>query len=127
MRKTTLGAHLRYLFDKSMAGGTIALIGWLALVSIAIIMVAGLFLAATRIAPEGGEPMSFAEAAWGSLMRTLDSGTMGGDAGWGFRIVMLVVTLAGIFVVSALIGVLSAGLEGKLDQLRKGRSLVLER
>ena len=22
-------------------------------------------------------------------MRTLDSGTMGGDAGWGFRIVML--------------------------------------
>ena len=30
-------------------------------------------------------------------MRTLDAGTVGGDAGWGFRIVMLVVTMAGIF------------------------------
>ena len=27
-------------------------------------------------------------------MRTLDAGTMGGDAGWGFRIVMLLVTSA---------------------------------
>ena len=60
-------------------------------------------------------------------MRTLDSGTMGGDAGWGFRLVMLLVTLGGIFVVSALIGVLSTGLEGKLDELRKGRSRVLEK
>ncbi|MEQ1785188.1 MAG: hypothetical protein ABMA14_27915, partial [Hyphomonadaceae bacterium] len=52
--------------------------------------------------------------------------TMGGDEGWGYRIVMLGVTLAGIFVVSALIGVLSSGLEGKIAELRKGRSRVLE-
>jgi voltage-gated potassium channel Kch len=64
---------------------------------------------------------------WASLMRTLDSGTMGGDAGWGFRWVMLAVTLGGIFVVSALIGVLSSGLEGKLEELRKGRSVVIEK
>ena len=51
---------------------------------------------------------------------------MGGDTGWGFRVVMLVVTLGGIFVVSALIGVLSAGIDSKLDELRKGRSRVLE-
>jgi hypothetical protein len=60
-------------------------------------------------------------------MRTLDSGTMGGDTGWAFRWVMLFVTLGGIFVVSALIGVLSSGLEGKLDELRKGRSRVIEK
>jgi len=33
-------------------------------------------------------------------MRTLDSGTMGGDTGTGFRIVMLFVSLGGIFIVS---------------------------
>jgi voltage-gated potassium channel Kch len=60
-------------------------------------------------------------------MRTLDSGTMGGDTGTGFRIVMLFVTLGGIFVVSALIGVLSNGLEDQMDRLRKGRSQVLEK
>src|SRR3954469_24492549 len=127
MPKPSLAARLRYAFDKSMAGGTIALIAWLGLVSLIIIAIAGAFLALTRIAPEGEGPMSFVEGTWASLMRTLDSGTMGGDAGWGFRLGMLLVTLAGIFVVSALIGVLSSGLEGRLDELRKGRSLVLEK
>jgi ion channel POLLUX/CASTOR len=127
MAKPGLGARLRYAFDKSMAAGTIALIGWLALVSLVIIAIAGAFLALTQISPAGEEPLSFVEGTWASLMRTLDSGTMGGDSGWGFRLVMLLVTLAGIFVVSALIGVLSTGLEGRLDELRKGRSMVLER
>ena len=60
-------------------------------------------------------------------MRTLDPGTMGGDTGrWAFLLAMLAVTLGGIFIVSTLIGVLTTGLEGKLDELRKGRSLVIE-
>jgi voltage-gated potassium channel Kch len=51
---------------------------------------------------------------------------MGGDTGTGFRIVMLFVTLGGIFVVSALIGVLNNAIESQMERLRKGRSLVLE-
>jgi ion channel POLLUX/CASTOR len=125
-KKDPLGARLRYAFDKTMAAGPIALIGWLAVLSLLIVCVAGAFLALTRIAPEGGEPLSFFEAFWEALMRTLDSGTMGGDAGWGFRLVMLAVTLGGIFIVSALIGVLSAGIDNKIEQLRKGRSRVIE-
>ncbi len=118
--------RLRYEFDKSMAAGPVALIGWLGILCLAIIMIAGAFLAMTGIAPEGGEPVSFIEGTWESLMRTFDAGTMGGDQGWGFRLVALVVTLASIFVFSALIGVLSSGIESKLDELRKGRSRVLE-
>lgn len=112
MSKTTSwGARLRYEFDKSMAGGSIALIGWLAVISLVVIIIAGAFLALTQIAPEGGQPVSFVEGAWESLMRTMDAGTMGGDLGWSFRGVSLFVTIAGIFVFSALIGVLSSGLE----------------
>ncbi|KQY26911.1 CASTOR/POLLUX-related putative ion channel [Rhizobium sp. Root482] len=125
-KTTTWGTRLRYEFDKSMAAGPIALIGWLTVISLFVIVVAGAFLALTSIAPEGGEPMSFIEGTWGSLMRTFDAGTMGGDAGWSFRGVSLFVTVAGIFVFSALIGVLSSGLENKLEDLRKGRSQVLE-
>ncbi|MEQ1783791.1 MAG: hypothetical protein ABMA14_20740, partial [Hyphomonadaceae bacterium] len=116
----SLGERARYMFDKSMSAGPIALIGWLGVVSLVIIAIASLVLVVAGIAPEGGEPRNFIEAAWESLMRTLDSGTMGGDEGWGYRIVMLGVTLAGIFVVSALIGVLSSGLEAKIAELRKG-------
>lgn len=126
-RNTGLAARLRYEFDKSMAAGPIALIGWLAVISLIVIVLAGAFLAITRIAPEGGEPVSFFEGAWELLMRTMDAGAMGADMGWGFRGVSLVVTIAGIFVFSALIGVLSAGLENKLEELRKGRSVVLEK
>jgi len=78
------------------------------------------------LAPDGADTPNFLEAAWLSLMRTLDAGTMGGDAGWGFRLVMLLVTIGGIFIVSTLIGVLSSGLEAQIGRLRKGRSLVLE-
>ena len=123
----SLGERARYMFDNSMSAGTIALIGWLAVLSLVIIAIASLVMVVAGIAPEGGEPRNFIEAAWEALMRTLDSGTMGGDEGWGYRIVMLGVTLAGIFVVSALIGVLSSGLEAKISEMRKGRSRVLEK
>ena len=53
---------------------------------------------------------------------------MGGDTGsGGFLLSMFVITLGGIFVISTLIGILNTGLEGKLAELRKGRSTVVER
>lgn len=126
-QRPSLADRARYLFDKSMSAGTVALIGWLAALSLAIIIVASAFIVIAGIAPEGEEaPHNFIETGWESLMRTLDSGTVGGDNGWPYRIVMLVVTIAGIFIFSALIGVLSAGLEAKISELRKGRSRVLE-
>lgn len=126
MDKHGLWARLRYAFDRSMTAGTIALIGWLALVSLGIVLFAAGFVTATRIAPTGSGPLDFVESLWVSLMRALDPGNVGGDQGWAFRLVSLVVTLAGIFIVSALIGIISTGFQAKLDQLRKGRSLVLE-
>jgi voltage-gated potassium channel Kch len=109
-----------------MAKGTIALIGGLTLLSLAVILIAALILVGIGIAPAESEPLDFIEAAWSSLMHALDSGAVGGDIGWSFRIVMFGVTLGGIFILSTLIGVLTSGIEGKLDELRKGRSRVIE-
>lgn len=122
----TLRQRLQYRFDNLMARGTPALIAMLFVLSLLLILVAGAVISAARFVQEGGEPISFVEAVWESLMRTLDSGTMGGDTGAGFRAVMLLVTLGGIFVVSALIGVVNNGLESAMERLRKGRSHVLE-
>ncbi len=117
-----------YWFDNLMSRGTSALIGGLALLTLVIIIIAALIITigGRLLAPEGADTPGFLEAAWLSLMRTLDAGTMGGDAGWGFRLIMLLVTIGGIFIVSTLIGVLTSGLEARIDHLRKGRSLVLE-
>lgn len=120
--------RLRYGFDNAMSRGTPALIGFLGLASLTLIAIAALVMVILGIAPGGADsPPDFVEGMWLSLMRTLDSGTMGGDEGRGFRITMLLVTLGGIFIVSALIGVLNSGLEAKLDELRKGRSFVIEK
>jgi voltage-gated potassium channel Kch len=127
MRQIRVGDRLRYAFDNSMSRGAIALIGYLGVASLGLIVLASLVVVILHIRPEGSDQPGFLEAAWMSLMRTLDSGTMGGDAGWGFRLSMLFVTLGGIFLVSALIGVINNGIEDKLDELRKGRSHVIER
>lgn len=126
-KRRSIRARLSYEFDKSMSAGPIALIGWLALLSLVVIVVASIVLVLFQLAPEGGQPVDFFEAAWESLMRSMDAGTVAGDTGWTFRAVGLSVTLAGIFIFSTLIGVLSSGIEGKLDELRKGRSQVLEK
>jgi voltage-gated potassium channel Kch len=125
-KRNILGARLRYEFDKSMSAGPVALIGWLAILSLIVIVIAAIVLVALNLAPEGQAAADFPEALWSSLMRSMDAGTVAGDTGWGFRTVGLLVTIAGIFIFSTLIGVLSSGIEGKLDQLRKGRSKVLE-
>lgn len=131
MRKATFGERLRYAFDKSLSGGTISLIGWLGLVSGLIVLTATIILLLTGIAPdvpEGQDPQTFtlAEALWQSLMRSIDPGTVAGDTGWKYRLLMLTVTVGGIFIVSLLISVLSNGLQTKLEELRKGRSFVVE-
>ena len=127
MEKTSIAKKLRYKFDEMMSSGPIAMIGLLALLSVLVIVCSGLVLNFFNIYPEGENPLSFIEGVWQSLMRTLDPGTLGGDQGWSFRFVSFLVTLGGIFIVSTLIGVLGSGIEGKLDQLRKGKSLVIEK
>jgi ion channel POLLUX/CASTOR len=124
--KSTWLEKLSYRFDNFMSKGTVALIGGLAVLSLVVIVIMALFISATGIAPADGQRVSFMEAAWLSLMRTLDAGTMGGDVGWSFRLAMFVVTLGGVFVISTLIGVLTSGIESKMDDLRKGRSRVIE-
>jgi hypothetical protein len=126
MKRTSLGQRARYAFDNTMAKGPVALIAWLAVLSLAVIAVATAIVVVLRISPHGADDPTPHEVAWMSLMRTLDPGTMGGDDGWAFRIVMLMVTLGGIFIVSTLIGVVITGMEAKIEQLRKGRSFVME-
>ena len=109
-----------------MSRGAIALVSGLALVSLAFISLMGILVYLSGVAPEGGDRLSLPEALWDVLMRTLDSGTVGGDTGWFFRLTMLFVTFGGIFVVSTLIGLLSSGIDAKLEELRKGRSRVIE-
>jgi voltage-gated potassium channel Kch len=124
MKSPTLKQRFQYWFDNYMARGAGALITALFVLSAIIIFVVAVIVKITGSAPNGE---TLYDLVWMALLRTLDSGTMGGDSGsFFFMLMMLAVTFGGIFVVSALIGIINNGLEDKLDELRKGRSAVLE-
>jgi hypothetical protein len=129
MRRITLANRLRYWFDNTMARGTVALTGWLFVLLVALIFASALVVYATGVAPEvGGHRPGFLETLWLNLMRAIDPVNVGGDQGsWPFMLSMLAVTAGGILVFSTLIGVIFTGIDNKLDELRKGRSFVVER
>ncbi len=130
MRVITWQERWQYWFDNTMAKGPVALTGLLALVSFAFIVLMAILVTLFGLAPatdDGARP-GFVQQVWANLMRTLDAGTMGGDTGsWGFLLMMLVVTLGGVIVVSSLIGIISSAFDSKVDELRKGRSFVVEK
>ena len=116
---------MRYRFDNSLSRGIWGVLAWLGLLAVAFFLLIAVVVVVTGIGP-GGEPTTFPEAVWFALTRSLDPGTFSGDEGLGFRLVMLIVTLTGIFLAAAIIGLVSSAIDRRLDNLRRGRSLVVE-
>jgi voltage-gated potassium channel Kch len=123
-----LRERVRYAFDNSMSRGPSALVGWLAVATLILIVVFSALVLLTRLAPsDDGDRPGVRQQLFNSLMHALDPGTVAGDSGsWRFLIVMLVLTILGLFIVSALIGVIATALDARLMELRRGRSRVLE-
>ena len=65
-RPVPFSHRLRYAFENTLSAGPIAIIGWLALLSLAIVLVAAAIIALFGIPadPEAGESWGFLEAAW---------------------------------------------------------------
>jgi voltage-gated potassium channel Kch len=116
--------RFRYWFDSVMARGTGAVVGLLGIVVVVFIVIVAIIIEILGIVPKGER--SFGEALWQNLLRTMDSGTVAGDVGWPFRVAMLIVTIFGIFVLASLIGIVSSAFDSQVENLRKGRSRVLE-
>src|SRR4051794_37575070 len=126
MRRISLKDRLRYKFDNVMSRGTLALLGIVGLAISVLVLAGGLVMWVTGFRQEGEESRPTIENLWLSAMRALDTGNVGGDTGWGFRLVALVVTLGGIFVLGAFIAIMATGINARLVELRKGRSFVAE-
>lgn len=118
--------RLRYRIDESFARGTGPVIVWLGIITLVVVLAMAILLAVVRASINGENSGNFVEAFWAFLLRTLDPGTMGADVGWDFRLMALVVTVTGIFVVSSLIGLIANGLDRKLETLHEGRGVVAE-
>ena len=122
--------RLRYRFDDLMARGVGAQVLLLAVVTVVLVVLGTIaaYVLPGAVPQDGDEDATVGETLWLVLMHALDPGMIGGDgfAAWVFLALMLLVTIGGIFVVSALIGVLTTGFGDWLETLRRGRSRVVE-
>lgn len=110
-----------------MAPVVLALFG----ITAVVVLVVSLIVWAVGLAnADSSDNLTLPEVIWRAILTTIDTGAVGnytgGPATAGFLIAMLGVTLVGIFLTSVLIGILVTGIQGRLEELRKGRSRVLE-
>ena len=114
----------QYFFDRTIASGVTPLLLWLAAITIIVLVLASTLIA-FGVNSSGKSEVEFLEAFWTSLGIVLKPKIVT-DPGWGYRVLMLGLAVVGILIVSVLIGVLTSGIAQKLNQLRRGRSTVIE-
>ncbi|MBB5873402.1 voltage-gated potassium channel Kch [Allocatelliglobosispora scoriae] len=124
---SSLSARLRYWFDNTMARGTPALVGLLGFATLAVLIVVSFYLLAVGDRTDGyGNPRTPAQMLWESLTAVLGLYYAPTSGHWQILLGWLLLGLGGLFITSAFIGVISSGISGKLDELRRGRSHVEE-
>jgi hypothetical protein len=126
--RVRLRDRARYWFDNTMSRGIAGLIFWLAVASAALIVMvtAGLILVDLRAPTVDGVPKpSPLRLLWETFVGTFGL-AVPLNRGVSETALWFVLALGGIFIVSALVGLLTTGLNQRMEHLRKGRSRVIE-
>jgi hypothetical protein len=118
-----LGDRARYWFDSTLARGAAALVGWMALLCLAVVVPASAVVVWTD--PEApASPADRLAEVWQLTGETL---RLGGATGTPLRVMMSVLlALVTLLYVSTLVGLVTTALTERLTALRRGRSTVLE-
>ena len=122
MKKGKLRALISYWIDFFMSKGPLTIIILLFVMMMTAVCIIGLAAYLVR----GDTHLGY--EIWMSLMNTLDAGNLAGtDTGnIPYVVMMSIATLCGLFVTSTLIGVIASGVEAKINDLKKGTSVVQE-
>ena len=123
--KFTVKERLRYRIDNTLARGVGMVLLWLGILTALFVILVAVIIQITGIGPSDSST-SLTEGVWLAITRSLDPGTFSGDEGDKFRFGMLAVTLIGIFLGATIIGIISSGIDTRLETLRRGRSAVVE-
>jgi voltage-gated potassium channel Kch/K+/H+ antiporter YhaU regulatory subunit KhtT len=123
--KFTLSQRLRYRFDAGLSRGIWVVLVWLGALTVVAIVLAAAVMWLLRLGPDD-QPTSFANGIWLAFGRYIDAGTFTGDSGSNFRFLAILVTILGLFIGAAIIGLISSGIDSRVEALRRGQSPVVE-
>lgn len=124
----SFGDKVRYQVDRFLSWSPMARFLGLFALSLILVMTNAFFafLVMPKPTEEGAPTFDFFEAMWWATGRVADAGTMGGDEGTLVRAVAIMTTLCGVGVVALLIGLVSSTIGDKIEDLRKGKSPVID-
>ncbi len=118
-----LMARLRYGLDNTLSRGPAGLIVWLAGITVMLVLGMTAFI---RLA--GNDPdKDFGYILWNILYQTITPNPVDPRIGSNtFLFTMLFSTVSSLLLVSILIGILTNAIDNRIQNLRKGRSFVIE-
>lgn len=120
------GDRVRYQIDRFLSWSPLARFLGLFVLSFLLVALCGGLAMAVGVEPPEGQRWNILEAAWWAMSRVLDAGTMSDDKGTLIRLVATLSTLSGVAVVTLLIGLTNSTVGDKLEDLRKGKSPVID-
>ncbi len=121
MKKYSLKDRAKYWLDKQMSKGTISIIKLLTFAVLFVVILVTVLIILFRLRD------SVFSAFWDSLATIINAWMPSSDDGEiGYVILNTVTAVVGLLFTSILIGVVSSDIKEKLDNLRKGNSVVLE-
>lgn len=122
MNKITTREKIKYRFDSMMSRGPLFMIVILTFFTMfAVILVA--FFAMIILKNCGNE---FGLILWETFLNILDPGTIAGiENSSGYLVFMTIATIMGLLMTSILIGLVTAGFQSKIEELRRGKSKVI--
>ncbi len=122
MKKTNLIRRFYYRLDEIMSKGTISIIRILSFAVFSAVIFISILIVLFKLRN------SFFSAFWDSLATIVNAWMPSSDDGeFGYIVLNTITAIIGLFFTSILIGVISSGIEEKIDKLRKGNSIVLEK
>lgn len=127
-RDVSVRDRLRYRFDRTMAQGPSRALWWLGAITLVFAVLGGFLLLLTTVNPGAGRAI---KDFFLSLVSTVNGGGFIGvpnglSGGWIYGLISFIVGFGGLVIVSAFIGLLATIMTDQAEQLRKGRSRVME-
>ena len=122
MSHSNLKSRIRYFFDSTLSAGPLGLLIWLGLFASTVILLVSCFVWIAGVSPND----SIIEQVWYYMVSSIGATDADTGGSWLFRLSSLIVIFSGIFVIGTLISILTTAIDNKLEQLKKGRSRVIE-
>ena len=127
-RKIGLKNKIQGIFEETLSKGTVSIITWLAVAMILIVVLFSFIQIVMNLKPNADvDSLNLFEAMWQNFVHVIDTGALGNDQLWGYRIVSIVVTLFGVLIFGALVGVLTTGLDNLFIEIRKGKTEIVKK